>query len=118
MRSARRGVDRKIFLVGLTVAREMERPVCAAGASTGAISMTSGHAVLLAMLAALEVPALFKDLFEGFLAVGKRHPGVAVPLGTREPDCKVPSHNNSPRFFIIPRHNRQVGGTAAPCFEM
>jgi len=56
--------------------------------------------------AALEVPALFKDLFEGLLAVGKRHPSVAVPLGTRKPDCKVPSHRNSPRFLIIPRHNR------------
>src|SRR5258708_6979140 len=69
----------------------------------------SGHAVLLAMLAALEIPALFKDLFEGFFAVGQRHPGVAVPLGTREPDCKVPSHRNSPRFFIIPRRNRVAG---------
>src|SRR5712664_2472507 len=69
----------------------------------------SGHTVLLAMLAALEIPALFEDLFEGFFAVGKRHPSVAVPLGTRKPDCKVPSHKNSPRFFIIPRRNRVAG---------
>src|SRR6266850_4569038 len=41
MRSPRRGLERKTFLVGLTIAREMERPVCAGGASTGAISMTS-----------------------------------------------------------------------------
>src|SRR5258708_8833874 len=51
------------------------------------------------MLAALEVPALFEDLFEGLFAVGERHPGVAIPFGTRKPDCKVPSHRNSARFL-------------------
>ena len=55
-----------------------------------------------AVLAALEFPSLLKDLFEGFLAVRKGDPGVAVPARAPEPDGKVPKHVSSPRILMIP----------------
>jgi hypothetical protein len=54
------------------------------------------------MLSALEFPGLFKDLFEGFLAIIESNPGVAVSAGTREPDCKIPRHTDSLSNSIIP----------------
>jgi hypothetical protein len=49
-------------------------------------------ALLGAVFAALEIPSLLEDLFEGLLAVGKSDPGVTVPMRTTEPDGEVPRH--------------------------
>jgi hypothetical protein len=61
-----------------------------------------GNSLLGAVLAALEFPSLLKDLFEGFLAIRKCDPGVAVPFRAPEPDGKVPRHERFPRIFMIP----------------
>jgi len=50
------------------------------------------NALLRAMFAALEFPGLLEDLLEGFLAVRKGDPGVAVSFRAPEADGKVPRH--------------------------
>jgi len=62
------------------------------------------------MLAALEVPSLLQDLFEGFLAVRKGDPRVAVPTRTPEPDGEVPRHERSLRVLMIPVCRESGGG--------
>ena len=69
-----------------------------------------GDASLRAVLAALEVPSLLKYLFEGFLTVGKRDPGVTIPVRAPEPDGEVPRHENSPRNLMIPVCPGSSGG--------
>src|SRR5712692_3913710 len=61
-----------------------------------------GNALLRAVFAALEIPSLLEDLFEGFLTVGKSDPGVAVPVRATEPDGEVPRHVSSLRNLMIP----------------
>src|SRR5439155_12370881 len=61
-----------------------------------------GNSFLLAVLAALEVPSLLKNLFKGFLAVRKGDPGVTVPSRTPEPDSEVARHKSSLRILMIP----------------
>jgi len=51
-----------------------------------------GDALLRAVFAALKIPSLLEDLFEGFLAVGKSDPGVTVPMRATEPDGEIPRH--------------------------
>src|SRR5260370_1419848 len=60
------------------------------------------NALLWAVLAALKVPSLLKDLFEGFLAVGKGDPGVAIPERAPEPNGETPRHGSSLRLLMIP----------------
>jgi len=61
-----------------------------------------GNSFLLAVLAALEVPSLLKNLFKGFLATRKRDPGVTVPARTPEPDSEVPRHESFVPILMIP----------------
>src|SRR5258708_38056839 len=68
-----------------------------------------GNALLGAVLATLEFPSLLKDLFEGFLAVRKGNPGVAVPTRAPEPDGEVPRHESYPRILMI-HVCRECGG--------
>jgi hypothetical protein len=68
------------------------------------------NALLGAVLAALKVPSLLKHLFEGFLTVGKRDPGVTIPVRAPEPDGEVPRHENSLRNLMIPVWRASGGG--------
>ncbi|OLE47401.1 MAG: hypothetical protein AUG46_06650 [Acidobacteria bacterium 13_1_20CM_3_58_11] len=61
-----------------------------------------GNSFLLAVLAALEVPSLLKNLFKGFLAIRKGDPGVTVPARTPESDSEVPRHESSVPILMIP----------------
>jgi len=69
-----------------------------------------GNSFLEAVFAALEVPGLLEDLFEGFLAVRNSNPGVAVPARTPEPDGEVPRHESSLRIVMIPVCRESCGG--------
>jgi hypothetical protein len=68
-----------------------------------------GNALLGAVLTALKVPSLVKHLLEGFLAIGKRDPGVTISVRTPEPDGEVPRHENSLRSLMIPVWRRPGG---------
>jgi len=70
-----------------------------------------GDALLGAVLATLEILGLLKDLVEGFFAIRKSNPGVAVPVGTTEPDSKISGHASFLRILIIPV-SRLAGGWA------
>jgi hypothetical protein len=76
-----------------------------------------GNALLWAVFAALEFPSLLKDLLEGFLAVGKGDPGVAVPFRAPEPDGKVPRHERFPRIFMIPVCGMAAAGSGVTFLE-
>jgi hypothetical protein len=65
-----------------------------------------------AVLAALELPSLLKNLLERFLAVRNGDPRVAVALWTSEPNGKASRHERPLRNSIIPADG-EVGG--APC---
>jgi hypothetical protein len=69
-----------------------------------------GNSFLETVFAALEVPSLLEDLFEGFLAVRNGDPGVAVPARTPEPDGEVPRHESSLRILMIPVCRESSGG--------
>jgi hypothetical protein len=47
------------------------------------------------MLIALEFPGSLENLFDGFVAIFQRHPGVGVPVRTTEPYGKIPWHEGS-----------------------
>jgi hypothetical protein len=75
------------------------------------------NTLLRAMLAALEFPGLLEDLLEGFLAVRKSNPGVAISFRAPEPDGKIPRHERSPRIFMIPVCGRCDGGSGVTFLE-
>jgi len=92
-----------LFLLGLNV---VER---------GHFDDFSRNAALDAVLAALKLPGLAEDLFEGLLAILKRDPGVAVSTWASKPDGKISRHRETPRFSMIPVGQR-LGAVAGRGF--
>ena len=52
------------------------------------------------MLRALEFPGSLENLFDGFIAICQRHPGVGVPVRTTEPYGKIPWHERSLKILV------------------
>ena len=52
------------------------------------------------MLLALEFPGSLENLFDGFVAICQRHPGVGVPVRTTEPYGKIPWHERSLKILV------------------
>jgi hypothetical protein len=49
---------------------------------------------------ALEFPGSLENLFDGFIAICQRHPGVDVPVRTTEPYGKIPWHERSLKILV------------------